>query len=92
MPFDATQNPKQLAADCLRNTKKTQGHSVGFCEGRYCALGVIASEIMGMSDEQIGTGHYWKVEDFLDLALDPIWRMNDFGKSFTEIADWLETQ
>ncbi len=93
MPFDATQSPKHLAATLLRNTDKKQCEGEFYHCGEYCALGVLAPEALGMTDTEMNRKiPYAQIEEWLGIEVDPIYEMNDQGASFSEIADWLESQ
>lgn len=96
MPFDTTQNPRQLAADVLRNTTKKQGVSDLYRDGAYCALGVLGSEILGIPDDKLCGSDWTKIAAVAGVSADEIWERNDGAEghkphTFAEIANWLES-
>lgn len=93
--MDAELKAKWVKA--LRSGQYEQGQGVLYNRdtGHYCCLGVLA-EVAGVFLDPDGkpqrAGHLRDHYDILDQETQSdLWRMNDnHGKSFPEIADWIE--
>ena len=63
--------------------------------GGYCAIGALAKST-GITDREVAMYGYdivaKKMLQGTDVKTADIFRMNDDGKSFLEIADWLESK
>lgn len=93
MPFDATRNPRQIAADVLRNTEKRQGKVSPWnpATGQFCAIGVLGCEMLGMLPEDIARHScdderpltvYNRIGALLGVNPDEIWHRNDGYETF----------
>lgn len=98
MPYEA-ESSRHVAAEVLRNTAKKQGQMSLYGRGAYCAIGVLASEVLGFSDaelsEYLGRDAYDEVSEFLGVHYADIYERNDGvtmrPHTFSEVADWLES-
>lgn len=85
---------KWIAA--LRSNYYEQGHGQLVRNGRYCCLGVYASingvpdGVMADSSGVAVVGRAWCLAEIPENARYKLAAMNDNGKSFAKIADWIE--
>lgn len=80
----------------LRSGQYKQGHNFMFWDGGFCCLGVLAME-SGASESDIhdrtgvlDTGSVTALDRLGWDCRQQLAVMNDHGKSFAEIADWIE--
>jgi hypothetical protein len=79
----------------LRSGEYQQGRGGLRSEDKYCCLGVLCAVRAGrdfdfyeLMDFAYGTS---KASEFTEAIAETLWHMNDFdGRSFPEIADWIE--
>lgn len=93
---------KKKWLEALRSGKYEQGKGELFYEGKYCCLGVAAAEcgvplkyIKGKGFLFLGETHFDSVPNILRGSFtkpipNSLSAMNDNGKTFTEIANWIE--
>ena len=96
---------RQKFYDALRSGDYSQvRYEMKSAEGAYCAIGLCALVAHGSKFFDADTLKTWQnkytyteVYSWLNFityvdtfAGDILWQMNDSGKSFTQIADWLE--
>lgn len=89
------QELKTKWVEALRSGRYLQGTSNLCRHGKYCCLGVLC-EVAGRDDDW----RDWNIKPFLgdgsygihEKQAEELADMNDSGKTFPEIADWIEKE
>lgn len=85
--------------EALRSGEYKQGKGHLHSKGGYCCLGVFAKAVLGYKDSYLSrekegpVGVYTKLEGLLGSRLRAtLTDMNDKGKGFNKIADFIESE